>query len=80
MEGAPTVCEAAGDDCAEFLRGCGEIAASIGVGEVREDAEGLGVGGGRVEVGSEVEFDCFAGLPVRRDLQDGGTADATVGD
>ena len=80
VEGAPTVCEAAGDDCAELLRGCGEVAASIGVGEVREDAEGFGVGGGRVKVSSEVEFDGLAGMPVGGDLQDRGTAKAAVSD
>ena len=47
--------------------------------EVREDAELLRVGG-QCGVRGEVERDRFAGLPVGGDLQDGGAAEATVGD
>jgi hypothetical protein len=73
VECAPAIGEAAGDDGAEFLRGGGQVAAGVGVGEVREDAEGCGVCG-RWRAGVEVEGDGFAGAPVGGDLEDGGAA------
>ena len=81
VEGAPAIGHAAGHDGAEFLRHGGEVAAGFGiwVGEVREDAE-VGGAGGRCGVGGEVERDGFAGAPVGGDLQDGGAAEAAVGD
>src|SRR5450755_1183760 len=47
--------------------------------EVHEDSEAGGVGGRR-GVGGKVEGDGFAGSPVGGDLQDGGAAEAAVGD
>ena len=78
VEGAPAIGHAAGHDGAEFLCGGGEVATGVWVGEVREDAELRGVGGRR-GAGGEVERDGFAGAPVGGDLQDGGAAEAAVG-
>ena len=70
MEGEPALCHAGGEDGAEGLDGGAGVAAGVAGEEGRGD----------VESGGEVEFDGLAGLPVGGDLEDGGAAEAAVGD
>jgi len=70
VEGEPAFGHAGGEDVAEFVVDGGGVAASMG-GEEE---------GGDVLSGGEVEGDGLAGLPVGGGLEDGGAAEAAVGD